>query len=170
MKMYKSLMLLVTIASSLLTTQCASTKDKNTAQKIELSQPDFSTETVYFNTFTAGKEGGDVGYEIYFEQSDLPETMILQEVYFSNRTGKAVKTGNGYVARVLKTKTDVIMSSDVKEEAANTPPLTFPFTINNGQIGVQYLDDGVVKYTVMSNVLQREPIYYPSTPPKAEKQ
>ena len=163
-------MLLVTIASSLLTTQCASTKDKNTAQKIELSQPDFSTETVYFNTFTAGKEGGDVGYEIYFEQSDLPETMILQEVYFSNRTGKVIKTENGYKARILKTKTDIIMSSDVKQEAVNTPPHTFPFTINSGQLGVQYLDDGVVKYTVMNNLLRIEPIYYPSTPPKAEKQ
>jgi len=170
MKMYKSLMLLVTIASSLLTTQCASTKDKNIAQKIELSQPDFSTKTVYFNTFPTGKEDGEIGYEIHFEQFQLPETMILKEVYFSNHMGKAHKKGNGYIARVLKQETDVIMSSDIKEEAANTPPIKFPFNINNGQLGVIYLDDGIYKYALMNNVLQREPIYHPSASPKSSKQ
>lgn len=168
--MYKSLIILVTVASSLLTTQCASTKNKDVAQKVVLSQPDFANKTVYFNTFTAGVEGGGTGYEIHFEQFQLPETMTLQQVYFSNRTGKAQKTKNGYVARVLKQETDVIMSSDVKEEASNTPPITFPFTINEGQLGVQYLDNGIFKYALMDNVLQREPIYYPSAPPKTSKQ
>ncbi len=170
MKMYKPLMILVTMVSSLLATQCASTKDKEIAQKVVLSQPDFATQTVYFNTYTAGIEGGATGYEIHFEQFELPETIILQQIYFSNHTGKAIKTKNGYVARVLKAETDVIMSSDLKQEAANTPPPIFPFTIKSGQLGIQYLDDGVFKYALMSNVLQREPIYYPSAPPKGNKQ
>lgn len=171
--MYKSLIIFVTMASSFLTTQCASTKNKDASQEAELSQPEFVTKTAYFNTFTPSRKGGRTGYEIHFEQFELPETMMLQQVYFSGHTGKVIKTKNGYIARVLKIDTDVIMSSDPKEEAANTPPIlngSFPFTIDQGQLGVQYIDNGVVKYALMDNILQREPIYYPSAPSKAEKQ
>lgn len=170
MKMYKTLIILVTVASSLVTTQCTSTKAA--AQEQELSNPEFATHTVYFNSYTEGKEQGRVGYELHLEQLKLPETLILEAMVFSNHIGSVHKTARGYKARVQKIKVDqdVVMSSNPDDEAGNTPPVyegSFPFSLKEGEVGVKYTDNGVVKYTVMKNILQREPIIMPGSRTKS---
>ncbi|TVZ52732.1 hypothetical protein [Dokdonia sp. Hel_I_53] len=164
------------IICALVCIQCNSTESAAKKQKVELSSPNFVNETIYFNSYTAGTKEGGTGYEIHLENFDLPENVKLNKVYFAGQSGDVYPTSIGYSARTKEMSTgkeDVIMSSDVNKEAANNVPSTtvkFPFPLTESQAGIQYTENGVVKYTIMNSVLQREPIYYPSAPPKEQNQ
>ncbi len=166
----------IIILCSLLFVQCNCSKDATKAKQAELSNANFANETIYYNSFTAGTPQGGVGYEVHFENLVVPENMKLNKIYFAGQTGDIYATSNGYSARTKQMRTDqgdVIMSSEVNEETVNTVPNAveaFPFPLTESQVGVQYTDNGMVKYTIMNSVLQREPIYYPSAPPKKDNQ
>lgn len=172
--MYKVISL--AISSLFLCTQCASVKERVETKEIEQSEVAFAQQTVYFNPYSAGVKGRKSGYELHFENVVVPDNIVLERAYFVNHTGVISKNANGYFARVQKidnNQKDIVMSSDVNEEAVNTPPqgdVPFPFSLKDGQVGVQYLDKGEMKYTIIKSTSQREPVFYPSTSPKTNQQ
>lgn len=165
--MYKTLTAIVLILTSILQSSCGSTK----TQDMKLSKSPFTDVIAYYNTYVAGLEGGGAGIEFYIEGNVLPERIQLEKVYFQNSIGRLMQGDRKYVARFRtdRDSQDVMMSSDPNEEAGNIPPTDiekFPFTLEDGEAGISFKENGVLKFTKLSNVEKRQSIAYPSAPPR----
>lgn len=171
MKIYKFLAIAVLGISSLVQTRCGSAS-VDTPETMTLSQPSFVKSSAYFNTYVAGVQEGGSGIEFYLEVEELPEDFILDKVFFRESAGKLMRGDNNYSARFRTDNVkgqDIIMSSDPKEEAVNTPPAQlekFPFPLGNDEAGVTYREEGVLKYAKISNIIEKPGIAYPSAPPR----
>ena len=171
MKMYKLIILLSVGFSSLLLTQCKSTTVSDTQETMILSQPSFASSSAYYNTYVSGMEQGGSGIEFYIDIASLEDGLTLENVYFRESVGKLMRGNDNYVARFRTDQgnnQDLVMSSNVEDEAVNTPPVqknVFPFTLLPSEAGIIYRDNGVLKYAKISNVVEKEEIAYPSQKP-----
>lgn len=172
MSIYKLLTVLGLSASALLVTRCGSAPAITNQDTIVLSQPAFAQSPAYFNTYAAGAPGGGSGIEFYLEINELPAGVVLEKVYFRESVGNLKRGSGNYVARFRTDQgkdQDLIMSSDPVEEAVNTPPRvaeSFPFPITKNEAGLQYKENGVLKYAKITSIKERENVAYPSQKPQ----
>lgn len=165
-KRISSLILMLILMASF--SQCSS------AQKLQKKAPaDFGD--VHYLTWTAGVKGGGSGINIYIPVSNT--SIVLDSVYFR---GKAVKLelvpGNkqeylGLFRTESNQPKDIILSSDPKEEHANTMPIhtmKIPFELKDDECVVSYIKDNKTQYYKISNIRQEASINLPSAPPNKQ--
>lgn len=169
MSIYKLFTIIGLSAIAVVATRCGSAPTENDNV---LSHPAFVKSPAYFNTYVAGAPGGGSGVEFYLEIQELPAGITLEKVYFRKSVGKLMRGSGNYVARFRTDQgknRDLVMSSNLEEEAVNTPPVvtnTFPFTIDQNEAGLQYRENGTLKYAILTSIEERESIAYPSQRPK----
>ncbi|MBR9913507.1 MAG: hypothetical protein GYB32_01565 [Algicola sp.] len=145
----------------------------STAQKLQKEAP-LDIGDVYFQRWTGGVKGAGSGLNIFIptEQS----AVILDSVYFREKVAKLELTETDdshlYIGR-FKTAfnepdTDLVLSSDQKEEYSNQLPKKkqeLPFEISDTECIVSYRKGEKQYYFKISNIQEKEPLLYPSTPP-----
>ena len=151
----------------LMMTQCGSTKTN-------LQEPPFQTAEAYYEQWIAGVQGGGSGIDVYVPITEMASTIQLKEAFFR---GKVVplnrSTQNLFIAHFqteLNNERDMTMHSDTIEEAVNTPSISssssFPFPLTDDELGISYLSNGVLAYTKLTKLTQKESIPRPSAPPR----
>ena len=146
-------------------TQCGTTKTA-------LQETPFQTAEVYFEQWIAGVQGGGSGIDVYIPITEMSDAIQLQEAFFRGKVAPlTLQTENLYIARFktdLNNERDITMHADAIEEAVNTPEVStsFPFPLTDGEVGISYVMNGVLKYTKLANIIQKESIPRPSAPPR----
>ena len=151
--------------------QCSS------AQKLQKEAP-VKFGTAYYQHWVAGVQGGGSGINLFIEtEGTLKENIQLDSVYFRGMVAKfQVKPNNpslfiGRFSLKANQKRDIIMSSKPKAEYGNESPKKkskIPFDIKDNECVVSYKEGDKMKYFKIENVVEKQPQYYPSAPPKKQ--
>lgn len=168
MKMLKSLFALIGFLILPLTmTQCGTTKS-------DLQEPPFQTAEVYYKQWIAGVQGGGSGIDLYVPITDMSDGIQLEKAFFKGKVAPLNATeGKVFVAHFftdLNNERDLTLHADAIEEAVNTPSVSesFPFPLKTDEAGISYKENGVLKYTKLTNIIQKESIPRPTAPPRGD--
>ncbi|WP_338732210.1 hypothetical protein [Mangrovimonas cancribranchiae] len=146
---------------------CSSSKQLET-------RPPFTLGKAYYQDWVAGIEDGGSGVNVYIPIKDNPKSIVLDSIYFRNQAVKLKKQivdKTIYIGRFQsKNKQDLIMSSNPKAEYGNTLPKTVkpPFPLTKNECIVSYQDKGKTKYYKIQDLVEKQPLHYPSAPPNKE--
>ena len=80
------------------------------------------------------------------------------------QSGKA-----SYFSNLKQPNKDIIMTNQENGEYGNSIPnraRDFPFTLNNDECVISYIDAGKTKYIKLNNIVEKQGEYSPSAPPK----
>lgn len=148
--------------------QCSS------AQKLQKKAPVEFGE-VYAQKWTAGVQGGGSGINVFIPVKDT--SIVLDTIFFRGQKVKLqFNDGNQayYVGR-FKTEfnqsNDIILSSEMKEEAKNKLPNVYeemPFEFSDDECVISYRKGDQTFYFKISNIKMEQPLHYPSAPPKGQ--
>lgn len=131
--------------------QCTSTK--------ELSSPNFIGEGSYYRTWVAGVEGGGSGLDFFIDIKDIPESVVLEEVYFKKYNTSIVYNSGAYVARF---KTTLNSTSDESSINNTSTIVKSPFEIEEEEAILVYKENGKVKYVKISQIENKGHMALPS--------
>lgn len=145
--------------------QCSS------GQKLQDTAP-FKAKDVYFQSWVAGIKGGGSGINIFIPITFQQEKVALDSVYFRGKVAKleADIKNNLFIGRFqgeTNQQKDLIMSGDSKDEYANRLPdkeNTFPFQLNSTDCVVSYIENDIIKYFKIDNIVEKQAQYFPSAP------
>lgn len=146
-------------------TQCGTTKTA-------LQETPFQTGEVYFEEWIAGVQGGGSGIDVYVPITEMTVAIELQMAFFRGKAAPLTSsTENLYIARFktdLNNERDITMHADAIEEVVNTPEVSasFPFPLADDELGVSYIMNGLLTYTKLTKIIQKESIPRPSAPPR----
>lgn len=152
----------------------ASFSQCSTAQKLQKKAPIEFGET-YAQEWVAGIKGGGSGINVFVPVNDT--SIPLDSMFFRGQKVKLefIKGKQAlYVGRfltVVNQNQDIILSSDMKEEAKNKLPklkADIPFDIDDNECIVTYLKGDKTLYFIISNIKMEQPLHYPSAPPKGQ--
>lgn len=147
----------------------------STAQKLQQEAPTQFGD-VYYQKWTAGIQSGGSGINLFIPVKDL--NIELDSVYFRGNAAKLeVKSGEVifYIGRFktdFNQPKDIVMSSDPNEEYGNqldSKATVIPFDLKDDECVISYIKDDKTLYYKISNIQQKEPLYYPSAPPDTYK-
>ena len=160
---FTGLILLALIMTSF--SQCSS------VQKLQKKAPTNFGE-VYCEEWVAGAFGAGSGINIYIPVADF--SIKLDSAYFREKATKLnIESDNDkvYIGRILTDlnteKRDLLINSDSKKEYGNKPPelpKKIPFELNRNECVVSYIDNYVVKYFKIENVIDKPVTSYPMAP------
>ena len=169
MKLITNALLMLIIMTGF--SQCSS------AQKLQKEAP-VKFGTAYYQHWVAGVQGGGSGINLFIEtEGTLKENIQLDSVYFRGMVAKfQVKPNNpslfiGRFSLKANQKRDIIMSSKPKAEYSNELPklkTEIPFDLKDNECVVSYKEGDKMKYFKIENVVEKQPQYYPSAPPKKQ--
>lgn len=140
------------LSASVITILFASCAGNNGLQE----NPPANIEDAYY-------ENGPEGITLYIPVNSIPSNKIkLQEVYFRNKIANLVRSPDKpslYIAIFRNSKSDIIMSSDPKEEYWNKVPQKgreMDFDIKEDEAVLIYTQYSKVKYYKLTSVKERE--------------
>ena len=148
--------------------QCSSTKKIQNKAPLILGQ-------VYCQAWIAGIEGGGAGLNIFIPTENT--SIELDSVYFRGKVAKLeVKNQNGtiYIGRFISDfnkKKDLIMSNKPNAEFGNEMPnisKKIPFELKDNECVISYKKGKTTKYFKVDNVVEKDLIPYPSSPPNKQ--
>lgn len=146
-------------------TQCGTTKT-------DLQETPFQTGEVYFEKWVAGVQGGGSGINLFIPISEMPEGIQLDKAFFRSKVAPiTMSPENVFIARYQTANNrerDITMHDDAIEETVNTPEVSesFPFPLKDNEVGITYSMNGVLAYTKLTKIIQKESIPRPSSPPR----
>lgn len=167
MKSFQFVVLCIIV--TILFTRCSSTQKLQTISPISLGK-------VYCQNWIAGIQGGGSGINIYIPiLKKVPKSIQLDSVYFRGKGTELefIKGENAlYVGRFTSTfsqKSDMVMSSDPKEEYFNEAPQIapkIPFKLKDSECVITYKENNLVKYFKIEDISEKATQNYPSAPVK----
>nr|WP_321234022.1 hypothetical protein [uncultured Psychroserpens sp.] len=152
----------------------ASFSQCSTAQKLQKKAP-IQFGEVYCQNWIAGVQGGGSGLNLFIPTMDV--SIVLDSVYFRGKVTKLEINPNNkqlYIGRFkseINQPKDIILSSDPKEEYTNKMPIKeakMPFELNDNECVVSYQKGEKTLYYKIPNVIQKEPLNYPSSRPNKQ--
>lgn len=147
-----------------LLTNCGSKKYDTTAITLSKDAP-FTIEDASFQRWMAGTKEGGSGFKLSFVLDNVSSDTQINKVFFRNRETPLHKNGKKQYKGSFKIETnDVVMSSDVIEEAKNTPPEKIPFQLSDTDAVISYHYQGLIYYYKISDLEEKDPIAYPGNP------
>ncbi|NRD22125.1 hypothetical protein HNV10_02660 [Winogradskyella litoriviva] len=137
--------------------QCSSsrgvykTKEETTA---------FKVKPVSFQQWYAGENEESSGINVYVPIINKMDGVLIDSIYFRNFKGQLVRNYSRYTA--------VLKNNSQHNSLENTTKLrTYPFTLDEDECVIRYEENGEIKYLKVSNVTEKERIYYKDGPPLA---
>ncbi|MUU79029.1 hypothetical protein [Winogradskyella endarachnes] len=159
MKHLKRVLFSVTVCIVLsLNFQCASSSA--ISNKTEASIP-FKVKTIAFQEWNAGENKEKTGINIYVPITEKEDHILIDSVYFKNYKGQLVRNYSRYTS-VLRHNS---VNDTIIEQQQEKPD--YPFNLAENECVIRYVDNGKVRYSKFSNLIQKESIYYKDGPPLA---
>ncbi|NQX86902.1 MAG: hypothetical protein HRT67_13560 [Flavobacteriaceae bacterium] len=147
--------------------QCSSVKQLETKAPMNFGK-------AYFQKWIAGIQGGGSGINLVIPVSE--HTTSLDSVYFRGMRTKlewtnttSPKTYIGRFKTALNQKTDMIISSNPKDEFKNKVPEAIdpiPFDLKPSECVVSYTHKGKTKYYKITGIIEKDLIAFPNALPK----
>ena len=169
--------LLITTILCFTLMQCNSAKQvENATVKKEImleTNPSITVNQPYFQKWVAGIEAGGSGINIYFPNLINKENYTLKQVYFRGMVANILSGKASYFANLKQKQNDIIMSNEPQAEFGNTLPNnaeSFPFNLKQDQCVISYHDNGETKYVKIYGIVEKQGAFYPSAPPKMNKE
>jgi len=155
------LLILITMGNS----NCEGSKSKKSQYQL-VEDPPFRILESYSQDWVAGIQQGGSGTNLFISLEEITESIVVQEFYFR---GKMVKvqispSGRGQFIGYFKNEvnTDIIMDGDPVKESKNTLPQKIPFQLNDQEVVIGFLLNGVKHYYKLIDIEVKPPIAYPS--------
>ena len=127
--------------------------------------PPFSIDDVFYQDWVAGIKEGGSGTNVHIPFKDFTKDVRVDSIYFRNKIEKAKNSPQAkkqYIGYFKKgTNRDIIMDSDPKKEAQNTPPKSFPFELADNEAVVSYVQNGTTNYYKITNIRRKEMLAFP---------
>lgn len=151
MKPTKIMVLLITILTIV---NCTAPKPYTLQEKsaVNLSH-------AYFYDWTTEIKIGSAGTNIFLANLTAPEEITIDSVYFKNMKGKLVEGRSMHYAHLVK------MLPNSKGNQVLTLE-NFPFSLNNRECVVSYIENGITKYFKVNNLKEKEGVHYMQEPPQ----
>lgn len=156
--------------------QCAnSIQNKKTNKMIFQEQPSFEIESIHFQKWIAGVQGGGSGIHMYITVKENKNKVVFDSVYFKGLSAKIELGKMGYFASfktAFNQKRDVIMSNEKQAEFGNNlfkNKNKFQETLKDSECVIEYTENGIIKYYKYTEVIEKQAEHYPSAPPVKEK-
>ena len=121
-------------------------------------QAPFKVNPVYFQEWYAGIKVGGTGINIFLPITNVAGNIQIDQVYFRNLTGRLTKKDGKYYA-LLQNKSPHYTFK--KSEA----PADYPFTLNDNECAVSYIENGKTKYVKVAAKNEIAGTYYENGPP-----
>ncbi|MEJ6791681.1 MAG: hypothetical protein QNK89_02805 [Lacinutrix sp.] len=155
-------------------THCKSSKNKSNSKEVITQEKEMPMiiNNAYFQRWVAGQEAGGSGINIYFPELINASNYKLISVYFRSMVGDIQSGKAMYFANLKSNKSDLVMSNEKNAEYGNTTPTAlepFPFELKDNECIISYIDNGETKYFQVYNIAEKVAEYYPSAPPKQNK-
>jgi hypothetical protein len=140
--------------------QCASSKIETIEQQLTIPQ-------AYFSEWYAGIEVGGTGFNIYFPNLGSKQPIEIDSVYFRNLKGKLVK-GRAVYSAILKhpTKNYENINKTYSYNSKERKTHKIWDNLKPNECVIKYIENDVVKYQKINNVVERIGIYYKDGPPE----
>lgn len=168
-----SLFMLFLLASF---SNCSSTKEvNNEANKIGMQNfqetPSFILGETSYKYWTAGIQGGGSGINVLVLVEENKNNVVFDTIYFRGMQSKLEAVKTGYVANFrtkANQKEDLIMSADKNAEYGNeiADKAAFPFQLKDKECIISYIEDNIIKYFKIENLVEKPRDMYPTAPPK----
>ncbi len=170
-KNLKTILALLTVPMLLLSfSNCGGTQDTS-SNKSFVENPPFKIAEAYYQNWVAGVKAGGSGTNVHVVFGEMDADVVVQNIYFRNQILEAkgnINEPNQFVAYLKNdSQHDVIMDSDPTKEAQNTPPKSFPFSLESNQAVVEYWFGGKKNFYKISNLSEKERIPYPQSNPNS---
>lgn len=110
----------------------------------------FQYDRSYYQEWFAGIDVGGTGFNLFFPNMNSTNRVVVDSIYFRNLKGKLVKDRAAYIAS-LKNKSPYDTSKVVVD---------IPFKLLENECVISYYENGVKKYLKVSNIKEKEGIYY----------
>ena len=165
MRPFRNIIALCTVSLVLFSfSNCGS----NQASSYKLTQdPPFTIADVFYQDWVAGVQDGGSGTNVHITFKDFTKDVRIDSIYFRNKTAKAKNTPQAkehYIGYFKdKTNRDIVMDSDPKKEATNTPPEPFPFKLADNEAVVSYVQKGNTAYFKITDIRKKEMLAYPQS-------
>jgi len=165
MRPFKNIIALCTVSLVLFSfSNCGSSQ--TTSYKLTQDAP-FIIDDVYYQDWVAGVQDGGSGTNVHITFKEFTEDVRIDSIYFRNKTEKAKSAPQArkqYIGYFKKrTNRDIVMDSDSKKEAQNTPPKSFTFELADNDAVVSYVKNGTTHYYKIANMRQKEMLAYPQS-------
>lgn len=116
----------------------------------------FQIDRCYYQEWFAGIHVGGRGINLFFPNLNSSNSVVIDSVYFRNLKGKLEKDRAAYVA-------------SLKNKSPYDTTKTFvhiPFKLLDNECIISYYENGIKKYLKVSNITEKEGIYYEDGPPR----
>lgn len=146
----------------------------STAQKLQKEAP-VELGQVYAQNWVAGVKGGGSGINVFIPVKET--SVVLDSIFFRGQKAKLEFNNDNqpiYIGRFksnLNQKQNIIVSSDMNEEAKNELPTLkeeMPFEFNDDECVVTYQKGNQTLYYKISNIKMEQSLHYPSAPQKGQ--
>lgn len=166
MKNYNFLALVkITVVLIGITTSCGPCKTKKDSLAFTQNTP-FTIENTYSQKWVAGVKGGGSGLNLYVSINNISEGVIMKEFYFRDQiTDVKASKNNLFIGYYKNNENNMIMDSDSKKEAVNTPPVKSPFQLENNEAVLSYEFNNKTYYHKISSIEEKDVLAYPSSNP-----
>ncbi|QNJ97453.1 hypothetical protein [Constantimarinum furrinae] len=134
--------------------------------------PPFSLGEVYAQPWVAGIPSGGSGTNLHISFQSFTDAVVIDSIYFRNHIVKAQLSPEirnqyvGYFKHIRKP--DVIMDSDPLKEAQNTPPVPFPFDLEDEEAVISYFHYGEMRYYKIKKIEIKSMLAYPASNMKSD--
>ena len=144
---------------------------KNTNLVLQESTP-FTITGAYYQDWIAGVKGGGSGTHLYFSIENMNSDIEIVDVYFRKQQQKATNTKeNQYQVPFSNdlNRGDTILDSNPIKEAQNEVPKAIPFSLENNEAVLSYLQNGEKKYVKIPDLQEKPVLAYPSANPNLKE-
>ncbi len=158
MKLLKKIVYAIVFTGVIASTyQCASPKE--VIPTTTFVQPTaLKVKPVYFQEWYAGINVGGTGLNVFIPIENENPNIFIDSVYFRNLKGKLIKKDGKYVATLEN-------ASKLYTFKKSEKPADYPFTLNDYECAISYVENGKTKYFKVRNLNEVAGTYYENGPP-----
>lgn len=170
MKQIKNIFGIIGISFILLSfSNCGSSKSMDSNYKL-VDTPPFVINEVFSQKWVAGTQEGGSGTNIQITLGSIDKEVEIMNVYFGDQISKMHGKSNSiFIGSINNLKNnDVIMDSDPKKEANNTPPVKMPFNLAKNEAVISYKLNGKMEFFKIENIIEKPMLSYPQGNPNSK--
>lgn len=147
--------ILLVIITAVLTFQCAG--KKYTLEENASLNP----KQAYFLEWYAGIKVGGSGFNIYFPNLNGDKKVAIDSVFFRRMKGKLIEGRSRYTAVLRKnSKHYADISKQYQDGRKLDKAAGFPFNLKENECVISYRENGQTKYIKVSNLAEKQSLYY----------
>lgn len=116
----------------------------------------------YFLEWYAGIKVGGSGFNIYFPNLNGQKNVVVDSVFFRRMKAKLIEGRSRYTA-VLKNSSKHYADISKQYQAGNKKldkAANFPFQLKENECVISYLENGETKYLKITNLKEKQSLYY----------